>query len=74
MKRILFLLSFSLLLITPLCAQSFKTLWKRVETSMSQDLPETAREQVKAIRAKALTEQNFAQLLRASLIEGLLCD
>ena len=74
MKRILFLLFFSLLLTTPLCAQSFKTLWKRVETSMSQDLPETAREQVKTIRAKALTEQNFAQLLRASLIEGLLCD
>lgn len=74
MKRILFLLFFSLLLSTPLCAQSFKTLWKRVETSMSQDLPETAREQVKTIRAKALMEQNFAQLLRASLIEGLLCD
>ena len=51
MKRILFLLSFPLLLTTPLCAQSFKTLWKRVETSMSQDLPETAREQVKTIRA-----------------------
>ena len=71
MKRIMSLLT-SLALAASASAQSYEQLWKQVDADNEKDLPQSAIQGVEQILAKATSEQNAAQQLRAALMKRLL--
>ena len=62
----------SLALAASASAQSYEQLWKQVDADNEKDLPQSAIQGVEQILAKATSEQNAAQQLRAALMKRLL--
>ena len=67
MKKTL-ILSLLLLHALALSAQSYSSLWKKVEAADRADRPQTALSLCRDLRTKALREGNDAQLLKATLM------
>ena len=63
-KQLLLLLIVSILII-PISAQSYKTLWNKVSKAQEKGLPSTANETITQIMSKAKEEGNLSELLKA---------
>ena len=50
-------------------AQTYASLWKKVEESRKKDLPKTAIAQLQQIVNKAKAEKNYGQLLKAQMLQ-----
>lgn len=75
MKKCIFVLFIGLcasLISLPSAAQSYDKLWKKAEADIRNDLPQSALASVNAVFRKAKSENNDAQMLRASLMRHLL--
>ena len=66
MKKIL-IITIALLVPVMGFAQSYEALWKRASEAEQKDLPKTQYEVLQQIAAKAQTEQQYGQLLKAEL-------
>ena len=65
--RKLLVITLALLMPMIVFAQSYEALWKRVTEAEQKDLPKTQYEVLQQIAAKAQTEQQYGQLLKAEL-------
>ncbi len=72
MKKRLNILLLCLAIALPGMAQTYDALWNDVDKARANDLPQTALATLAEIEAKAVAEQNDAQLMRAHLV-GATC-
>ena len=68
MNKILLALSLSAMSIGA-SAQTYDKLWEKAQSDIRKDLPQQALQSVMRIHAKAVSERNDAQLLRAELMQ-----
>ena len=70
--RQLLILAALLLTTMELFGQSYKVLWKQVETAQEKDLPKTAVCYLEQLEKKATRERAYGQLLKATLLHARL--
>lgn len=67
MKRIIFLFLLLGVVVLPLFADGYTSLWKQVSEAEAKDLPKTQMEVLEQIISKARTERSYGHLLKAEL-------